>query len=547
MSEGKKMNSMAQNEAISFGMFLSVLLVLIIRIPLTNMIGDIGNSYYSVTFELYEIFNLFFIVCMPFVISKMVEIRIRKNQFRNANRVFRAAFLFAITCGLISSLIVFSISKVWAGSIMLEPLGLLSVKIMAPSIFVMALTGVYRGYFQGLGAIKPTMFSRIIGGLFYGVLALVFTLVLVTYGRKVAALILNTNYGSAYGVTGIALAVTISGIISLVFMVFIYRLYKPRYEKQILRDRTTIHEPNGQIMNIFMSMIFPQFFLCLIFPLMKLLDQSIFNRIMIQKSLEDIRTLYYGTYYGKYDILISIPIAAITALALLILPKIREKAEENNLALLRDRVSIIIKYTWIFLIPFCAVFIVLNSTICDALYTSEIILAARFLRTGAVTVLLFGTAIVTCCILNSLKAIKFALINTYVALVIHIVALVIILKNTDSTIESILYANILFGIVLSLLNFLLIHKRLRYRQELVRSLLLPVLSGAVAGLLMLGINQLLLNISNVVISAIITPFIGLILYFVFIFALKVVSEKELRRLPGHTFYIKVSKKLHLLP
>ena len=72
---------------------------LIYRIPLINIMGDQGQAYYGIAFEIYAIALLLTSYSLPLAVSKLVSARVAKDERRNAFRVFKAALLFAITAG----------------------------------------------------------------------------------------------------------------------------------------------------------------------------------------------------------------------------------------------------------------------------------------------------------------------------------------------------------------------------------------------------------------------------------------------------------------
>ena len=76
------------------------------RIPLTNIIGDVGNGYYAAAYELYAIILLLSSYSLPLAVSKMVAARVSRGQYKNAKKIFKASLLFATVSGGLACLIV---------------------------------------------------------------------------------------------------------------------------------------------------------------------------------------------------------------------------------------------------------------------------------------------------------------------------------------------------------------------------------------------------------------------------------------------------------
>ena len=79
---------------------------LVRRIPLTNIIGDMGNGYYSNAYEIYSIVLLLSSYSLPVAISRLVAARTEKGQIRNTQKYFKGALIFALISGGISCMAV---------------------------------------------------------------------------------------------------------------------------------------------------------------------------------------------------------------------------------------------------------------------------------------------------------------------------------------------------------------------------------------------------------------------------------------------------------
>ena len=72
---------------------------MIYRFPLTNTLGNEGNSYYSTANAVYNIVLMISSFSLPLAVSKLVSERIHKGEFKNAHRVFLCAMRFALIAG----------------------------------------------------------------------------------------------------------------------------------------------------------------------------------------------------------------------------------------------------------------------------------------------------------------------------------------------------------------------------------------------------------------------------------------------------------------
>ena len=63
----------------------------IFRIPLTNMIGAEGQSYYSAAYPVYQLLYSIATAGFPVAISRMVSERIAKGDYINAHKSYKLA------------------------------------------------------------------------------------------------------------------------------------------------------------------------------------------------------------------------------------------------------------------------------------------------------------------------------------------------------------------------------------------------------------------------------------------------------------------------
>ena len=80
MSTQKKNESgfLIQGSILAVAYIISRVIGLLYRIPLTAIIGDIGNDYYGAAMEVYSILLLISSYSLPLAVSKLVSTRVAK-------------------------------------------------------------------------------------------------------------------------------------------------------------------------------------------------------------------------------------------------------------------------------------------------------------------------------------------------------------------------------------------------------------------------------------------------------------------------------------
>ena len=104
--DNKFNNFIVQGGILALAGIIARMLGLVKRIPLAYIIGDVGNSYYSAAYEIYNIVFTISVYGLPISVSKLVSANVSKGRYRNADRIFKCAITFAVFTGLIASVLV---------------------------------------------------------------------------------------------------------------------------------------------------------------------------------------------------------------------------------------------------------------------------------------------------------------------------------------------------------------------------------------------------------------------------------------------------------
>ena len=95
---------------------ISRIIGMLYRLPVTNIIGDQGNSYYSAAYEVYNIILLISSYSLPLAVSKVVSAKVALGEHKNAWRSFKAAMYMSLVVGAVASAITFFWSRLFHGN-----------------------------------------------------------------------------------------------------------------------------------------------------------------------------------------------------------------------------------------------------------------------------------------------------------------------------------------------------------------------------------------------------------------------------------------------
>ena len=158
----KKSNYIVQGGILAAASILVRIIGMVYRIPVTRILGPVGNSYYSAAYEVYSMVLLISSFSLPLAVSKLVSARMAAGQPKAAYKIFKCTLTFALVSGGIGALLIFFGAGFFSDVLVNTPESKLALQVLAPTILVVALMGCLRGYFQGLGSMVPTAVSQIV-------------------------------------------------------------------------------------------------------------------------------------------------------------------------------------------------------------------------------------------------------------------------------------------------------------------------------------------------------------------------------------------------
>ena len=86
---------------------ISRVIGLLYRSPLGVVLGTVGLGYYGYANNVYVILLLISAYSIPMAVSKVVSERLALKQYRNAQKVFHGALLYAMIVGGVAALVAF--------------------------------------------------------------------------------------------------------------------------------------------------------------------------------------------------------------------------------------------------------------------------------------------------------------------------------------------------------------------------------------------------------------------------------------------------------
>ena len=544
-----KTNFLAQGTIIVIASFVAKAIGMIYRIPLTHILGDDGNGYYSTANEIYTIILMISSFSLPLAVSRLVAEREYAGEVKNSYRVLICSLRFAAVTGGILSILTFLLGGVITKYVMGVELASYALRVLAPAIFLFALTGVLRGFFQGHGTMVPTAVSQIIEQIINAIVSVAGAYVMLQYGLKLGEKKGDAELGTALAAAGGTFGTVASVGVALLFMIVIYLGYRNGFKRRMKKDKTRRRESDRAIYRAITYTILPIVLSTLVYNISTIIDQGVFNHILAGMGFTQKQyATVWGIYSGKFRVLMNVPLSIASCLAPSVVPALTEAMANNDLREAGLRTRDTIRYTMVFTIPCAVGMAALARPIMMMLYgnNDSLALAAGIMQSGALLTVLLALSTLTTGILQGLGEMQAPLVHAATAVAIHLGFLVLFVVKFKWNIYGVVYANIIFGLIICLLNARSIRKKLHYRQEIKKTFLVPVIAAGVMGIAAYLVHRVFNLFAGNTISTILAVCVGAVVYGICLVKLGGILEREIRRLPKGDLLADLLIRLNIL-
>ena len=544
-----KTNFLAQGTILVIASFVAKAIGMIYRIPLTHILGDDGNGYYSTANEIYTIILMISSFSLPLAVSRLVAEREYAGEVKNSYRVLICSLRFAAVTGGILSILTFLLGGVITKYVMGVELASYALRVLAPAIFLFALTGVLRGFFQGHGTMVPTAISQIIEQVINAIISVAGAYVMLQYGLKLGEKKGDAELGTALAAAGGTFGTVASVGVALLFMIVIYLGYRNGFKRRMKKDKTRKRESDRAIYRAITYTILPIVLSTLVYNISTIIDQGVFNHILAGMGFTQKQyATVWGIYSGKFRVLMNVPLSIASCLAPSVVPALTEAMANNDLREAGLRTRDTIRYTMVFTIPCAVGMAALARPMMMMLYgnNDSLALAAGIMQSGALLTVLLALSTLTTGILQGLGEMQAPLVHAATAVAIHLGFLVLFVVKFKWNIYGVVYANIIFGLIICLLNARSIRKKLHYRQEIKKTFLVPVIAAGVMGIAAYLVHRVFNLFAGNTISTILAVCVGAIVYGICLVKLGGILEREIRRLPKGDLLADLLIRLNIL-
>lgn len=546
---GGESNFVVQGSILAIASIVVRIIGIAYRIPMINIIGDEGMGYYGTAFNVYNIALLLSSYSLPLAVSKMVSVRLARKQYRNSVRILRAALVYATVVGALAAAVIWFGADFFAREVFFMPYAAFALKTLAPTVWIMAYLGVFRGYYQGQGTMVPTALSQVFEQIVNAIVSVAAGSWLFNQAIKVEILRgeSGSGYSNSWGAAGGTIGTGAGAFTALVFLLLLFAAYQRTIRKKVRRDRSGSLESYGTITKILFFTVVPVVVSSAIYNVNSVLDNGLLAYNFKSLGMEEEFISQWGVYTGKYHLLINVPMAVSNALSSSLIPSVSRAVATGDRRMVKKKVAAAIRFSLLIAIPSAVGLTVLAGPVNNLLFSGDNDLAVQMTLYGSIAVVFYSVSTVTNAILQGIDRMRLPIVHALTALVLHLAAMEVMVLVFHMGIFSMVFANILFAVIMCFLNHRSIRKILGYRQEVKKTILLPAAASAVMGAAAVGVYKLIhLRIQSNAVCTLGAVAAAVAVYGVLLVKLGCLDEDELHQMPGGTRLLQVFRKLRLM-
>ena len=542
--KAKKQTSFMKNVLMLMAAQITIkILGFIYRLVIINIegFGDTGNGYYATGYQIYSLLLTLSSVGIPTVISKLVSERVAIGDHKGAHKIFKVALKTFTTLGIIMSLGLFFGADFIAKNIINVEGVKYTLMVLAPAIMFVAAGAVLRGYFAGLGTMKPTSVTQTLEQFLNCLLTITF--VYATIGKDTAIMAAAGNLSS-----------TVAIIIAFIYIIIFYKKQKP----EILQDckNQTVQMENKttrQILKIIFAVSIPMTIGSLVAELNGTIDTlTVSNCIQtaFQGTLEggkealEAKAMQLSGMVSKIETIIRLPLAINAAFCTALVPAIAASLAKKDKETAVKRLSFSFFLTIIIILPCAIGLITLAEPILKTIYPNSYE-GARILQITSISMTFVALSYVINGGLYGLGKTHIPAIALAIGAGVKTVLNIVLVSNPQINIlGSPISSTVCQAINFTICSYCL-SKYIKLDINFTKHILKPLLSAGVMGVVAYETHHLLLGIMGNAKATIIAIIVGAVTYGVMIIITKTLKKEDMYMIPFGTKIYKVLVKLKI--
>jgi len=519
MSDAQKKQNFLQGTAL-LAMATAIVKIIgaLYKIPLNAIIGEQGFGYFNTAYEIYNVLLMISTAGLPVAMSRMISQASSLNHYNQVRQVYRTARGIFLGLGITGSLLMTVFCRQLA-QFQNQPDAWAAIGFLGPCVLLICIMSTFRGFFQGQSNMLPTSISQVLEAV-----------VKLIVGILAALLLLKTSGSVALAAGGAILGVTVSCLVSSVYLFGCFRKIYPTMPQSTETPRSFSDTAKGLLIiaiPITLGSAGLQF--------LTMLETKIYMGRLLQFHSQAAADTMRGIY-GMTQTIFNMPCSFITPITISIIPAITAQLTVCKDAEAKATEESAARITGLISMP-CAFGLALLAEPVTALlggYTGEnLVLATKLMTILGFSIMFNAVVLVTTAIMQAHGYAGRPVINMLIGGLLKLAAVFILTGNPNIGIVGTPVGTLLCYLAICALNLYSIRTLLDHPPAILKNLLRPFLAAAVMGGFVFAALFALktLGITSRLILCGLPIAVGVVVYVVTAVKIKVITREDCLLLP----------------
>lgn len=488
------------------------------RIPLGRLITSTGMGYYQTAYPIYVLLLAISTAGFPTAISKMVSEKRAIGDYRGAHRIFTVTFKILLVLGIVTfSAFFFGARPVV--NMLNNPKAYYSMISLAPALLFVPIMAAFRGYFQGRNNMTPTAVSQIIeqaGRVGFG---LVLAYILLPRGIEYAAA--GGSFGASAG-----------AIFGMIFVIFVYRLNKPKIDRELEKSAIFEVESYNTIIKNLLIIAVPIIIGASVLPIMNMIDVSmVISRLMASGYTQEQANSLYGQLTGMAATLINLPQVLTMSIAMSIVPVISQSYALNDMEEVRKNAKLGVRVALLLGLPAGVGLMVLATPIMQLLYPNEPSSIGQILLVMSLGVVFLSLIQTLTGVLQGLGKSQIPVMNLFIAAIFKFICTYFLTSIPSLNVKGAAISTVVAYLVAAGLDIYWIKRLLHIKFEMKDFVIKPLFTVAVMGITAKLVYMVALPGMGNSLATVTAIMIAMIVYVAVLIVTGGITREEIERLP----------------
>jgi stage V sporulation protein B len=493
--------------------FITRILGFINRIVVARIMGQEGVGLYMMAVPTLLLTITLTQLGLPVAISKLVAEAEATGDKRKVKRILVVSLSITGILSIIFTTCMILFAPLISRTLLTDARTYYPLIAISPIVPIVALSSVLRGYFQGMQNMRPSAYSQIIE-----------QVVRISFVAMLTSACLP--YGVEYAAAGAMVSVVLGELASLIYMVTMFKMKKSikvrrNFFKQLGKGKETFHN--------LMSIALPTTGSRLIGSLSYFFEPiAVAQSLAIAGIATTVATKQYGELAGYAIPLLFLPTFITYSISVSLVPAISEAAAQKKYLLIEHRLQQAMRLAMISGGISLVVLYVFAVPIMDLMYGApKVAVYIEVLAPFFFFLYFQGPLQAT---LQALDLAKAAMINSLIGAVVRIMAIFALSSRPDLGIMGAALALGVGIVLVTLLHFATVVKTIGFTIY-IRDYLKAILLIAVTGIFGHLIFKNVITSYSLLMNTLLSIFITVIMYFIFIIFLNMVKHEEVIQIP----------------